>query len=251
MKSSEERRAWDMKSCDNIFTALKLNMTSANAVKFCRRVGEKGEGPRPLVVGLRREWQKEDLLESAKNLRSTQYADVVIIPDLTKEQRQEEADMHSEATRRNGELTQEDRAKNLEWMVVGARGERRIVKGTVRAGGAGAQPAQRGGGRGGPVPPPAQQGGGRGGPAPPPAPGGGGRGAGLEPQLLPACPGPDTWDPAVGVRGASAAQRGRPNQRRASTKRRRGETDPQDEEEEDEEEEMEEERQAPPQPGMN
>jgi hypothetical protein len=128
----EGRRAWDMRSCDNIFKALKLNLTSEKAVRFCRRVGEKGAGPRPLVVGLRREEQKEELLENAKNLRNTQFSEVVIIPDLTQEQRKDEADMISDAEERNRNLSAEDRAKNLEWMVVGARGEKRLIKGVKR-----------------------------------------------------------------------------------------------------------------------
>jgi hypothetical protein len=219
VKTAEERRAWDMRSCDNIFRALNLDMTSETAVKFCRRVGEKGEGPRPLIVGMRREWQKEDLLDSAKNLKNTQFADIVVIPDLTKEQRKEEAEMISEAEERNRNLTQEDRAKNLEWMVVGARGERRIVKGVARV---------RGGG-----PPPARA-----------------RG-GLAPPLLPPRMRQGPWNPVVGGRGAggNAGQRGRPSQRGTSAKRRRGGTV--EGEEEDEDEEMENERQPPlpPQPG--
>jgi hypothetical protein len=83
VRTMKYRRAWDMRSCDNIFKALKLNLTSEKAVRFCRRVGEKGAGPRPLVVGLRREEQKDELLENAKNLRNAQFAEVVIIPDLT------------------------------------------------------------------------------------------------------------------------------------------------------------------------
>jgi hypothetical protein len=227
VRGFEERRAWDMRSCDNLFKALKLNLTSDNAVRFCRRVGEKGEGPRPLIVGFKREWQKEDVLERAKDLRNTQFSEVVIIPDLTKEQRKEEADMLAEVEKRNGELSREDRSKNLEWMVVGARGERRIVKGTVRQTDRqrrGGQTASRGGARL------------------------------ASPQLLPARPGPATWDPATGGQGASAsgARGGRGGQRRMSTKRRRGETGHQeDEEDEEDEEEMEDGRQAPPQPGMN
>jgi hypothetical protein len=57
VRSVDERRDWDMRSCKNIFSALQLDMSSEDAVKFVRRVGEKGDGPRPLVVGLRREWQ--------------------------------------------------------------------------------------------------------------------------------------------------------------------------------------------------
>jgi hypothetical protein len=85
VRTIEERRNWDLRSCDNIFRVLNLDMSSENAVKFCRRVGEKGAGPRPLIVGLKREWQKEDLLEAAKNLRNTQFSETVIILDLTQE----------------------------------------------------------------------------------------------------------------------------------------------------------------------
>jgi hypothetical protein len=74
MRSIEDRQKWDLTSCDNIFKALKLNLTSEKSVRFCRRVGEKGPGPRPLVVGFRREEQKEDLLENARNLKNTQFA---------------------------------------------------------------------------------------------------------------------------------------------------------------------------------
>jgi hypothetical protein len=132
VRTVEERKAWDLRSVGNILGALRMDFNCENGVKFCRRVGERGEGPRPLIVGLKREWQKEDLLEKARELRNTTFSDVAIIPDLTKEQRKEEAEMVDEMERRNSELSQEDRAKNLEWSVVGARGERRLVKGPVR-----------------------------------------------------------------------------------------------------------------------
>jgi hypothetical protein len=226
VKTIEERKAWDLKSCNNIFRALDMDFNGDSAVKFCRRVGEKGEGPRPLIVGLKREWQKEDLMEAAKNLRDTPFADVVIIPDLTKEQRREEAEMISEVEKRNSELSQEDKAKNLEWMVVGARGERRMIKGAARA--RGGRGAARGAGGG-------QM-----------ARGGAALGAALAPELLPARPASGAWDPMVGGRGAGAGQRGRPA-RRPSHKRTRAERVERDEYEDEMEEEMEQ-RPAPPPP---
>jgi hypothetical protein len=223
VRTAEERREWDLKSCDNIFRVLNLDMSSKDSVKFCRRVGEKGNGPRPLVVGLKREWQREDLLESAKDLRNTQFSDVVIIPDLTQEQRKEEAEMNEEVERRNRELSQEDRTKNLAWMVVGARGERRMIKGAARA--RPVRGAARGTGRGGQ---PAA------------------RGGGPAPQLLPARPGAEPWGPVVGGRGAegSGGQRGRGG-RRPSTKRTRAERGRRESEDETEDE-MDEEGMAPP-----
>jgi hypothetical protein len=229
VRTIEERKAWDLRSCDNIFSALRMDFTCENAVKFCRRVGERGDGPRPLIVGLKREWQKEDLLEKARDLRNTAFSDVVIIPDLTKEQRKEEAEMVGEVEKRNSELSQEDKAKNLEWAVIGARGERRMVKGPVRT--RGGRGAARGVGGGQPL---------RG-------------GAALAPVLLPARHVPETWDPLVQGRGAGAAQRGRPG-RRPSNKRTRTERRELEEYSEPSEEEMEMERRPaqplPPQPTM-
>jgi hypothetical protein len=211
VKAVEERRAWDLQSCNNIFKALNLNMTCDKVVRFCRRVGEKGEGPRPLIVGFRREEHKEDVLEKARDLRNTPFADVMIIPDLTQEQRKDEAEMVIEAERRNGELTEEDKAKNLEWAVVGARGERRLLKAVRR-------PAAT---RGRPQAAARQS---------------------LAPALLPARPRAGTWVPSAGARGAAGGARG------GGGKRRRGAQGANAPEEEEEEEDS---RQAPPQPQSN
>jgi len=43
-------------------------------------------------------------------------------------QRKEEEELRGEAEMRNNEeLTDEDRSKNLAWVVVGARGEKRLI----------------------------------------------------------------------------------------------------------------------------
>jgi len=131
-RTGEERRNWDLESCENIFKELKLNMRAKEVIKFCRRVGERSETPRPMVVGFKREWQKEDLLDNARELKNTRFEEVTVAPDLTKEQRKEEAELVREAERRNERRTEDDRAKNLVWMVVGAKGEKRIIKGTAR-----------------------------------------------------------------------------------------------------------------------
>jgi hypothetical protein len=209
VRTMEERRAWDMRSCDNIFKALNLNLTSERAVRFCRRVGEKGAGPRPLVVGFRREEQKEDVLENAKQLRSTQFSEVVIIPDLTQEQRKDEADMVNEAEMRNRDLSEEDRAKNLEWMVVGGRGERRMIKGVKRAATRGGRPPQAA------------------------------TRTSLAPELLPGRQPQGPWVPRTGTGGARGA---------GGKRRRPGDQEGMEEDETEEEEDLDN-RQAPPQPG--
>lgn len=127
----EERKDWDIKSCTNIFNTLNLRM-DREVIRFCRRLGERGERPRPMVVGLRSEEEKTKLLHSAKNLRNTHYSDVGVSADLTKKQLQEEKDLEAEAAARNEERTQDDKSKNLKWMVVGKKGEKRLIKGVER-----------------------------------------------------------------------------------------------------------------------
>jgi uncharacterized coiled-coil protein SlyX len=123
----EEKRDWDAKSCQNVFDALKLGL-KANSFRYLRRLGEKGEKPRPLLVGMRTIEDKELLLENAKYLRDTHLYTVGISTDLTPQEIQEEKEMEKEAGRRNQDLSREDRAKNLKWLVVGQKGEKRLIK---------------------------------------------------------------------------------------------------------------------------
>jgi hypothetical protein len=78
------------------------------------------------VVGFYEERDKKRVLRC--DTRNTAFCDVEVCPDLTKRQRQEEADMKKEAVKRNQQMGDEDRAKNLAWQVVGPRGERRLEK---------------------------------------------------------------------------------------------------------------------------
>lgn len=123
--AGRERWDWDKNSCGNLFRALKVDMPE-NSIKFLRRVGEAGEQPRPLVVGFHEERDKKRALRC--DTRNTVFRDVEVCPDLTKKQRQEEANMKKEAVKRNQQLGDEDRAKNLAWQVVGPRGEKRLEK---------------------------------------------------------------------------------------------------------------------------
>ena len=66
----EERRNWDRASCVNIFKALKLSL-NARSIRYVRRIGEKGNKPRPLLAGMLCTGDKDLLLENAKYLRDT------------------------------------------------------------------------------------------------------------------------------------------------------------------------------------
>lgn len=127
-----DRLEWDLTSCVNIFEALEADLTKEE-IKFCRRIGEKGEEPRPLVLGFFTDTDRSQLMRKARFLRGSEFDHVSVAPDLTRRQRQEEGDLWTEAERRNkDELTNEDVAKNLVWLVVGPRGEKRLIKTTPR-----------------------------------------------------------------------------------------------------------------------
>jgi len=130
----------DKREINNIFTVMDVNLSAEDDVEFCRRVGPRGETPRPLVCGFYTEWSKNTMLKFSKRLEGTARSDVSVAPDLTKQQRKAEAELEQEAGKRNEELTNDDKAKNLEWQVVGKKGQRRLVKAVKR----GDQPRGRG-----------------------------------------------------------------------------------------------------------
>jgi hypothetical protein len=132
-ESAELRRKADTLECSAIFRAAGVAEQDSE-IRACRRIGERGNDPRPVVVVMRKEAAKTAILEAARELRNTEYKDVSIVPDLTPLQRKEEAGLAEEAERRNrSELTQDDQQKNLRWLVVGPRGARRLIKAKARA----------------------------------------------------------------------------------------------------------------------
>jgi hypothetical protein len=102
------------------------------SLRFCRRIGEKSAEPRPMVIGLETEEEKRHILARARNLQGTQFQDISVVPDLTKKQRAKEAKMKQEAEERNKSLTTEECNRNEKWLVVGRRGEKRLIKGIER-----------------------------------------------------------------------------------------------------------------------
>ena len=125
INGNRERMEADKRNCEDVFRALGARTGSSN-MRFCRRIGERGHSSRPLVVGLNSESDKNFILSRAKKLLNTDFQDVTIVPDLTKRQRTGEAD------KRNRQLTQQDISNNMKWLVVGRRGEKRLIKGVER-----------------------------------------------------------------------------------------------------------------------
>ena len=79
---------------------------------------------RPLVFGVHTKDEKRHILEKSRELLYTRYENVTVVPNMTKSQRKGEQQLRDEAARRNTQLTEEDRNKNLKWLVVGKRGEK-------------------------------------------------------------------------------------------------------------------------------
>ncbi len=131
---NKDRTEDDIKACLRVIKETGTEM-KREEMRFCRRIGERvadGEKPRPVVIGLKSEVEKDNILVGVRNLKGTKYDYISIVADLTKRQRQEETDMEREAGKRNKKRTAEETAKNLYWMVVGRKGEKRLIRGIQR-----------------------------------------------------------------------------------------------------------------------
>ena len=89
LKDPKDRMERDKVECERLFIAMKAR-TRYQAVRFCRRIGEQGSDPRPVVFGVYSEEEKRHLLEKSRELKYTKYENVTIVPDMTKSQRRGE-----------------------------------------------------------------------------------------------------------------------------------------------------------------
>jgi hypothetical protein len=128
---NRDRLERDKAVCGEMFKTMRIR-TRPEDLRFCRRIGQRGQDPRPIIIGLRSEEEKKQILEKASHLRGTQFEAVTIGPDQTKMQRQGEERLQQEAQARNRQLTAEDIENNMRWLVVGRKGEKRLIKGTER-----------------------------------------------------------------------------------------------------------------------
>ena len=125
----EEEKSGDVALFNSIMSEMQLDIKFEKDTFFSRRLGARTDSrARPLLVGLRTEATKLVILESAKKLASTKFSAVAVVPDLTKQQREADDGLREEANRRNANLSQQDKAKNLKWVVVGRKGTRKLIK---------------------------------------------------------------------------------------------------------------------------
>lgn len=127
--ANKDKKKFDEAQMTSVFQAIKCDINIKEDVKFFYRVGEKTDraAARPVVVGFRNQGARDTVLQEARQLEHTDFKDIRIIPDLTPRQRREEEDLRKEAASRNDQLTEEE-AGNWEWMVVGPRGQRKLLK---------------------------------------------------------------------------------------------------------------------------
>ena len=122
----KERKVFDQEWVQDVAYAVKVNLKETD-VKFIKRIGEKKDenpDPRPILIGLKDAQIKSDLVSNSRSLKDGEFDGIHIVPDLTKQQREEEAELVKEMHKRNAEL---DGDLNSEWRVVGLKGEKRLV----------------------------------------------------------------------------------------------------------------------------
>ena len=123
-----ERKEHDLQMLTDILSQIKQNDVEVDKdVSFITRLGEQNpDKPRPLLLKLKTEVMKENILHNAKHLKNSKFEDISIQPDLTKKQRQMEADNRKEMASRNEKMDQEE-AKNWEWRMEGKKGMMTLV----------------------------------------------------------------------------------------------------------------------------
>ena len=115
------------------------DMDTDNKLRFLRRLGRMVEGAdaRPILLGLKFTADLELVLDRSWMLgqcNNKAANEINIVRDLTAKQRQREADLVSEAAKKNLERSQEELDESLVYKVVGRKGEKREIKVALRQG---------------------------------------------------------------------------------------------------------------------
>ena len=127
--SGLEKKEQDIKKIKEIFDFLNCPPLNNDGIKFIFRVGEKKErpGPRPIILCLKDPGARTHVLENARRLASTRFERISITPDLTPLQRKEEDGLRKEAESRNSAMTNDERL-NYEWVLMGMKGQKSLIK---------------------------------------------------------------------------------------------------------------------------
>ena len=123
-----ECKDYDTDYVIRIFKFLDAPLTK-EGIKFIYRPGERTETgrPRPVIMSLKDPGLRDYILDNARKLANSSFNSISIIPDLTQDQRKEEEKLRKTADKRNRELDPAE-ALNWEWVLIGMRGDRRLIK---------------------------------------------------------------------------------------------------------------------------
>lgn len=131
VKNGQNRKNSDVSILKEVFTVMSCDINIETDIKFIARAGEftdkVDESPRPLIIGFRNSQKREELLNNVRKLSRSKFKNISISTDLTTRQRKEDAQLRKEAEQKNEEMSEEE-ALNWEWVVVGQRGQRRLIK---------------------------------------------------------------------------------------------------------------------------
>jgi len=123
-----ERKDHEITQVIRIFAFLQCNIIKEE-IKFIYRPGERSESgrPRPIILCLKDPGAREYILANARKLANSEFNSISIIPDLTLQQRKEEEKLRKTTEKRNREMDSAE-ALNWEWVLIGMRGQRRLIK---------------------------------------------------------------------------------------------------------------------------
>ena len=127
----EQWKAKEKKKVEDVFRHMGVQPEGEIIVKF--RAGkerEEGAKPRPLIVQLSDDETRMSFLRNAPKLsRVDETRRIYIAPDLTPQQRKEEWKRETELKEEAARRTEEEKngGGTKRWVVVGARGRRRVV----------------------------------------------------------------------------------------------------------------------------
>jgi hypothetical protein len=130
IKDGRERAAADNSKVQELVNLIEAGVQVSESVRYNKRLGAKKEHEtRPLLLGFRKRDDRDKILSNAPKLARVgePWDKVNVVPDMTKRQRQEDKDVKEEAERRNNDMDEEE-AKNWVNKVVGARGQRRVIR---------------------------------------------------------------------------------------------------------------------------
>ena len=126
VKLGSERKEIDTSNLLKVMQTINMKINMEQDVKFVRRIGERRDSARPLLVGQNDPNIRGSILKNASKLANTQYAGISLAPDLTKRQRDEDEEVRKLCETRNEARSGDE--LGFVWKPLGPRGSRRPVK---------------------------------------------------------------------------------------------------------------------------